>query len=711
MGCEIENSGDIQSLDLIYQADNGGYSLEVLQQLSNDIVEATAWLRANIGDIDQDLIALRGGTPTITYDLDSEGNVLFDDSTNAQDVYTTLFGTDDSFLISGAIDIDYIKITSREDSSTSYAMYRYESPYVHKVFGNYFKDGIYNATRPDLSDDALVSLLVSTGTVGEDHIPYIDNLNLNGVKAYTGIIPVRYSGVLGLAKEEFIPVPDVLVNVITMISQNLLLFSSLSNKTFETNVAPRVIIGDKYVNTIQGFIYALARVKDTCDERISRFASNQGVGAYYEDIRSIFDIVGLDESFKSLRYGGSINDLRLLMRIPAAYESEKELKSYLEVKETQDAWNLKYPNEYIKESEVTDVHRDWYFSTIFVEEFVNAGNPSYTEDAIEVNPRNIFLWDTKFVIEALGRRIGGKAANYEDLYTINSWYDSAYELYEVINVVVPEYSATKGCKNVYEVCVSGSRDDTVGTTTCVPGGVDPTTDEELPEVCTTCTTHIRYRVYRVNYEWFKNAPPLYQAAIFMGGFELETEYDECPYDKVIAIVVAVIIAYYASPEAASAWWVWALYIVSTVISIGLAMGVWKGKQARDMAILGAILSLGSNIGSAATSAAKLSTNAIVAMVIQVANTALTYTTASESYAVAKELEELANEYGELKESAELYESNLKYCYGESFTAPIRAISEEDPYRSIKDIYSKFSIYETEGFRGNGFDRPLTYGWG
>lgn len=109
MGCEIENSGDIQSLDLIYQADNVGYSLEVLQQLSNDIVEATAWLRANIGDIDQDLIALRGGTPTITYDLDSEGNVLFDDSTNAQDVYTTLFGTDDSFLISGAIDIDYIK--------------------------------------------------------------------------------------------------------------------------------------------------------------------------------------------------------------------------------------------------------------------------------------------------------------------------------------------------------------------------------------------------------------------------------------------------------------------------------------------------------------------------------------------------------------------------------------------------------------------------
>jgi hypothetical protein len=175
--------------------------------------------------------------------------------------------------------------------------------------------------------------------------------------------------------------------------------------------------------------------------------------------------------------------------------------------------------------------------------------------------------------------------------------------------------------------------------------------------------------------------------------------------------VAVIIAYYASPEAASAWWVWALYTVSTVISIGLAMGVWKGKQARDMAILGALLTLGSSLASSATTAAKLSTNAVLRQVLAVANTAISVTQSLESFAVAKELEEIDQDMEGLKESAEMYESNLRYAYGESFTAPIRAISEEDPYKSIKDTYDRFSSHKSEGFRGNGFDRPFTYGWG
>jgi hypothetical protein len=173
--------------------------------------------------------------------------------------------------------------------------------------------------------------------------------------------------------------------------------------------------------------------------------------------------------------------------------------------------------------------------------------------------------------------------------------------------------------------------------------------------------------------------------------------------------------------------VWALYIASTVISIGLAMDVWKGKQARDMAILGALLTLGSSLASSATTAAKLSTNAVLRQVLAVANTvisvtqslesfavantAISVTQSLESFAVAKELEEIDQDMEGLKESAEMYESNLRYAYGESFTAPIRAISEEDPYKSIKDTYDRFSSHKSEGFRGNGFDRPFTYGWG
>lgn len=690
MSCKIEDNNNRQTLDLIFNSNNKGYSPEVLNKLVTKIDQTKAWLLSSVGDVNQDLIALRIGTPTLTRSFTLGGNVTIAEESLSQEIYKTEF-TNDDFLVTPFIGIDYIKITSRAPpmlidgnyiKSTNFRMYRYESPYVHKVFGNYFVKGIYNGSKPKIPDDKFISKL-KQGLLNE-YVPYLDNLQVGGVKAKTGILPVRYDDELGLPEQSFNDIPQFVVDAITLISQNIYLFAGFSEIQLSKVNLDRVVIGETYVNTVSGFIQALDRVRAKALDRLSRFATSTNLPYYY--IREeILSATGVDESFKSLRYGGGIESARLFIRIPASYRKEKELRDYLEIRDCVEAWNLSYPSNTITDYTCNDSHMNWYFNQVFPVQVVTRNEVGYSEKDLEDNPKRFDVYDKQIVQEALNRRIAGRAANYEDLYTINDWYDTNYLINQVINVTPPSMSdSTKG--GMY---TSSYMDNT---------GDEPVSVE---------VAHIR--LYRVNQAWFRDkAPMTVKISLLYAGLDINTDGNPCPADKFIAVVVAVAISIFASPEAGAKWYMWAMWAIATIISIGLSMGVWQGKQARNLAILAALATAGQSLASTASSTAS---NSLLMKIITLSQAAINIYNVWEGYKFEKQVKKHEKELSQITEDAELYESNLRYVYGESYTTPIRNSCERDPYQSIKDSYAPYSSYKTEGFKGSGFDRPGSYGWG
>jgi uncharacterized protein YrzB (UPF0473 family) len=705
VGCSIDGNNSRQTLDLIFAGENKGYPKETLAKIRELVVQAKSWLSANIGDVDNDLIAIRGGVTTMTLYLDANNNPYTDAETLSEQIYKNLFDGDTSYLMQSFVGLDYVKITSRNRMeldlertpgatpeqmpySNNFNMYHYASPFVHKVFGNYFVNGVYNATKPKVPTKKLIANL---GTY-TDYIPYLSSIDLRGVKSPIGFIPVRYDGSLGTPTGYFEEVPEVLKELLTLIVQNIYLFSQVVDVDRERDGKERVLVGDKYVNTVSGFIQALDRVDATCDERLNRFADDQDGTDYYQDVKTILEYTGLDQAFKDLRYGGELEDLRLLIRIPASYEMEKELRSYLERQEVIEEWN-KYHSSQIDDTSYGKVHEDWYFNRVFpIQTIPESSEEAYSEKAIEGNEvKKPDLWDKREVVAALNRRVNGKAASYEDLYTINSWYETFYRLNDIIVQPYPVMSDnTKGC-------------EVVTTTTGVDG--------EGNEVTTTSRS---YRVYRVNYEWLKNAPTNVQVSLLFAGLDFYTTMKgKCKNDQILAIIIIIIVTYLTWGTATKGMTAFmkAVYVASVVISIGLTAGVWEGKAARNMAILAAVMSLGASLAAQGVSGMTSSMNAVMRTTLTVASTMLQVYNTVEAYELERDLDKHAAEMEKFTEGAELFESNLRMVYGGSFSGPIRNTTEKDPYENIKEMYSRFSTYKDEGFMGNGFNRPLTYGFG
>jgi hypothetical protein len=687
MGCEIKSNNNPETIELIFQNSNKGYSKEVLEKISDLIPVVQTWLQDNIGDISNDLIVLRGGVPTMQAALD--GNTLTASSdTLTKEVYTNEFG-DDSLVMSSFINVDYIKITSRvvdeskNQLTTSYDMYHYESPYVHRTYGNYFKLGVYNATKPQIKSGTTFSKTVNqlVNTVG--YLQYVDNLNLSGVKSPIGLIPVQYDGTLGTTTGVFTAVPDDFLRLVTFISQNLYLLGSMSPVDKEEDLKERVLIGDKYVNTVAGFITALDRVKATCNDRLSRFADEYLGTDMYRDINELLVGAGLEDAFKDLRYGGDIDELLLTIRIPASPVNVQGMYDLLESGEVVDAWNADHPAELITLSTVSQEHEDWYFNKVFKVEYFTAPDENvFDDEQIEENSvKKPHLWDKQIVIDTLDKRVGGKLSDPDDLEVINLWYNTNYITSDVINEVAPDlYDDGKGCLSYF-------------------------TSEESSSVAIK-----RYKHYRVDHDWLRASSPVVKANIFYAGLDLQTSADNrCKFDQVIMIVIIIVMAIYGVPPEASAW-VLAAYWTAVVIQIALVAGVWEGKTAQRMQILATILSLGANISNILSSSSTLTMNQSVSLALSVLTSGLIIVSSLDSINTQEELDRLAKETQEAEEAAEMYETNLRFMYGPAYESTIRNSMEADPYKSIKDTYSKFSTYKSEGFRDNGFVRPNNYGF-
>lgn len=662
MGC-VQTSGKPETLHLTWAADAKGYNPTELGLLTTYIDQTIAWL-GTIGYTDGDVCCYRVGIPVLP-----SGNTTF-----IEELYTLELPENDYII--NSVEIDMIKITAKGTCHTGFNnTYTYKSTYNHKILANYFIDGVNNATEyitPPIKGPFHITF---PGFMVTPRYTYIDEPEYNcNVSKYAGL-NAQYDGVRQTSLPT-IEIPSYVVKCFNMIAQNMQLVSEIS----ETSTGEKK--GDLVYLSIPKLIHKLTLAKTRSDEKF--------FNEYYEDLHYIMTETGLDQAFKDLKYGGMIDKLDMIIRIPASYENEKLLRSYLEDKDVAI-----YCNKTL--TTITDADRNTYFNYVFEARMVN--EEAYTDKGISDHAKKDMLLDVDILNEALNRIKAISNSNYQtisndDLWTVNQWFDTNYiktDIGSIKALTNPGYSMTKGCK--FQETYTGTDGRAAYTD---ENGVY---HEAVP--ATDGYTYSIYRHYHVRASWLDSADYARVAAIFWTGFDLSTATDtRCEFDMFIIIIIIIILLCMQLYDVAKYTWVEYMAIAAAVISIGLTMGVFgTGKTARNMAILAAVLSLGSGAGgymNAAGSAAGATTAATINFALSVANTTVTIMNTMETYSHNKFMEESQKELDSLIKDGKMYESDLRFVYEDSYRIP-QTMLEIDPYDSIRKTYEPFTTYKTKGF--------------
>ena len=650
MGC-VKTSGKQATLNLTWAADAKGYNPTELALLVGYIDQTLAWLDT-IGWVEGDVCAYRVGVPVLKSTANSE----------LEELYTVeVSATDD--IING-LSVDMIKITAKGvavagvDRVARYEgyndTYTYKSQYHHEILANYFVDGVNNASGYSYIDEPEY------------------NCNLNA------LAPLRaeYNGVRQMAytpKE----LPDYVVKCFTMIAQNFRLLGEFSDTETEKK-------GDVVYISIAKLKYKLQLAKDKANKEVGTF-----FGKYYEDLQYILDHVGMDQAFKDVQYGGQIDKLDLVMRIPASWENEKALKGLIEDKEVALHYNIEL-------GAVNESHRQGFFDYVFDARMI--AEDAFSNTAITEHVQREHLLDVDRVNEALTRVRSIDNSNYDqitndDLWTINQWFtaDNGYTKSQIatIKTLGANYSQTKGCKySVYYPPTAGH---------------DAYTDEDgLYHQAVEATpgewSSPEYRHWYIRASWIDGLDYSRAAIVFWMGLDLSTSSNKrCGLDMIIIVIIIIVITYLSAGAAASSGAAYANYYAaaiaaSGVISVGLALGAFgTGKGARNMAILAALLSLGGSYGNVAAAAGTTAaTQAGITFALQVAGTGLAVYQTIENFKFNEEMAELTAELAVLN-AASMYESDLRFMYEDSYRLPyIEAY--KDPHQPIRDMFKPFSSY-------------------
>ena len=136
-----------------------------------------------------------------------------------------------------------------------------------------------------------------------------------------------------------------------------------------------------------------------------------------------------------------------------------------------------------------------------------------------------------------------------------------------------------------------------------------------------------------------------------------------------------------------------LTVLSGILSIGAITGVIDVKTA---AILGAVLAIATfgaslmNSGTSITGTFK--------QLLSVASTVLDTIQTLEMEDFKEELEAKKDELEALQDDADLWESEFRFMYGDSFEMGVRDGPEADPYAYLKKMYDPYTTFKTPGFQ-------------
>jgi len=636
MGC-VKTSGKPATLNLTWAADAKGYNPTELTKLRDYIDQTLDWLDT-IGWVEGDVFCYRVGRPVLTSTSSSEVEELYE-----QEIPET---TD---IING-LSVDMIKITAKGiavdgvDRVPRYKgyndTYTYKSKYTHKILSNYFIDGVNNATGYNYINDAEYNCILSASA---------------GLRA-------EYGGIRQISAPTK-PLPDFVIKCFTMVTQNFRLLGEFSDTKNEKK-------GDVVYITIDKLKYKLNRAKTSSTEKF--------FGEYYEDIKYILEYSGMDQAFKDVQLGGQFNVLDLVIRIPASWENEKELMGFLEDEEVADYCSK-------DKSEITDADRKTFFDYVFDKRAVTGD--AFTDSAIDQSLKKEHLLDIDILNASLNRIKAIADEDYltidnEDLWNVNSWFTETNgytkkDIADIKQLSSATYSGNKGCKYVYS---------------------ETTTDNDGNE---STTTYTEYMHFYVRADWLDSVSYNRAATIYWMGLDLDSgRFSRCEIETIIIIVIVLVITggNAAAAIEAGEYWTAAMMITAAVISIGLQLGVFgEGKTARNMAIVAAVLSVGAGWEQFTSSSSSELTKETTRFSLTAVNSSLQIVSTVDQYNFKKQMQSLKEETDKYAEDGELYESDLRMVYEDSYKLP-QTILEKDPYQDIKDLYKPYSSYSTSGFR-------------
>lgn len=556
MGCEVTATTEEPLLASLLK----GYNQSELTNLVSYLDQTLAWLESKHNSTP--LAILNTSTCMFRVGIPYVGS---DSTVTADTVYTA--NEDEDNLIR-SIGVDALKFSFNSGNT-----YTYKASYIHRIFSNYFVNGVDNKTGLSYLNDYNISLsTVATIPIGQ---------------------PLKTPQ----------PVPSYVVHAFTYISQNPKMLVAVEG-------SERTKGGDVVYLRVSALIARFTEVRDkaaTKRDNLATFNSEQN-----QDLYKILETTGLLESFDSLNYGGVLSTLQIQIRIPASRDNQETLEGLLDA----DSGSM---------------------SNVFKETYVGISDVDLAKHP--------------------------KKDDLEDVYSTSMGADELGNPYNLDN----EYNGYYGCKKTEIIEEDNEEDDDDN------GG-------------TTTTTVVTYRHWQVDNAWFQSLTAEKKAIIFWMGLDLNIGQDNpCPYDEVITIIIIIAMTIYGVQGASTL--VQGLLITAAVISIAITTGQITGKRARNAAILAAILTItasGINYSEGMATGFQFS--------MQIASTSLQVKQVWDQYQFETDMARKESELKDLTEDAEMYESQLRFIYGESFEVGPNSL-KQDPFKYIDDMYKDFRMYD------------------
>lgn len=280
-----------------------GYGEQEIGNLDGYIDATRAWMESlGIHEADsEDVVAIRVGVPYLGSDKTVDANTVYNSNDDVERLIATL-------------SLDVLKVTAKTASYSGFGMpakqmssYTYKSPYIHRIFGNYFVDGVSNRSG----------------------FAYLDNVNVNPSKLAS--IPIQYNGVVQHLPIKPGNIPDYVIHCVTYLIQNPKLITKLLGDT-------RVSQGDMMYFPTHELYSILDFVKTRIAHKFVPVTEVQLPENAEELIKDILETLEMDRAFNAMDYGGLVNDMRLLLRIPASRANQVVLQGLLGSEDFNDVF-------------------------------------------------------------------------------------------------------------------------------------------------------------------------------------------------------------------------------------------------------------------------------------------------------------------------------------------------------------------------------------
>lgn len=684
MGCSATNNTNSSTkLKLVWDSDASAFDKDDLVKIVNYVDQTVTFLENNIADKDTDTFMFRIGvvnsvvpTPSIV-------------------AYSDLELVDKTKATNTSVSVDFIKISSKIDNDSS-KVYYYQSKYAHNVTSNVFYFGLSNYTGNSFYNNMPVS---PTGIM----IPTYKDMSTYPMVNYGSGIPT----VISSDREEL---PLYISNLMQYIVTNLELLNTVKNTVPEVLVNTGAIInekqGDHLLYTVSQIISILAKVKANCQRMLTEFYP-----AWYEEIKAIMESAGLDQAFKDVKYGGTLDSVKLSVEIPTSKSNRRKLRGLIDILDIA-AYKYGKPIANVTDQDklqINDADIDNFFNYVFVRTPTTLVN-SIAQLEESGDPKVADYTEIDRVIAARAKAQSGAVLTNEEFYDIRMWYtqvgmngdDIGRVWSKIQHLPAPDLYASDSCKQItiYE-----------------------TTDDDGH---TTSSARTEYFVYKIRNSWWLALPPAVKMELMFMGMTVKTESgNPCPYDQVISIIITCIMAWWMGPaafEVSAA--VGYAFVASTVLSLGMQMGIIKGAQARyaQYALVAlAIFTAAQTISNAAANEAAIANGTDIDKfkAVLANKPSLTMVEIQESLSIVNhtvnllssedriklqgriddENEESRRLKKQLKDSAPEYASNMRYNFSGVYDQTVRgAYARPDKY--VVDTYAKFSSFGNKpGFRG------------